>query len=202
MSLQNSFNQLIGSFSYYSSINPELRERKAERERVKAEEARVELNAKRKAEAEAEALNKRVKTAETAAKATESIDAANRLASKEIIQDPDVRLAFNDKEHGKEKLKDIFTEGNARKQVRIDALKNQEKAYGELFKYSPSEQTYNDYQGAQKARMEFEQTAGQSTKQLQDFFDFWDELDNTIGRQTYHEAAKYYEESKPVGGNK
>lgn len=191
MSFQNSFNQLIGSASYYSGINPELRERKAERERVKA-----------RSEAAAEALDKRVKTAEITTKATESIDAANKIAAKEIIKDPDIRAAFNDKEHGKEKLKDLFTEGNARKQVRIDALKNQEKAYGELFKFSPSEKTYNDYQGAQKARMEFEQTAGQSTKQLQDFFDFWDDLDNTIGRQTYHEAMKYYEESKPVGGNK
>ena len=143
MSFQNSFNQLIGSASYYTSLNPELRERKAERERVKAEEARVELNAKRKAEAEAEALNKRVKTAKIAAKATESIDAANKIAAKEIIKDPDIRAAFNDKEHGKEKLKDIFTEGNARKQVRIDALKNQEEAYGELFKFSPSGGTYN-----------------------------------------------------------
>lgn len=202
MSLQNSFNQLLGSASYYSGINPGLREARAERERVKAEEARVELNAKRKAEAKAEALNKRVETAEKAEKATESIDAADRLAAKEIIKDPDIRAAFNDREHGKETLKGVFTEGNARKQVRIDALKNKEDAYGELFKFSPSEKTYNDYQGAQKARMEFEQTAGQGTKQLQEFFDFWDELDNTIGRQTYHEAYKIYDESKPVGGNK
>jgi hypothetical protein len=190
-SFQNSINQLVGSASYYTSINPSLREAKAEREKQKA-----------RSEAAAEALNKRVKTAEIATKATESIDAANKVAENELIKDPDVRAAFHDREHGKEKLKDVFTEGNARKQVRIDALKNKEKAYGELFKFSPSEQTYSDYQGAQKARMEFEQRAGQGTKQLQEFFDFWDELDNAIGRQTYYEAYKYFDESTPVGGAK
>jgi len=178
--IQNRFNQLIQSASYYTSINSALRDKQAE----------------------ASALRTSVKRAEKADKATESITAADDIKAKEIIKDPEIRAAFNDREKGKAKLESLFSEGNARRQVRSEALRNKESAYENVFLQNPSEQTYSDYQGAMKARMEFENRASQSVKQLQEFFNFWDELDETIGKQTYHEAYSYFDKSTPVGGSK
>lgn len=172
MSFQNSFNQLIGSASYYSSINPSLRERQAEH---KATERAITAT----------------KKADKALAAYEDVQ-LHPLSDENVSNLPISRVA----------VQENYAGANAFLNAGSSALRNREAALGQLFNQDPSKQTLDDYLGAQRARMEFEKSAGQTIKTRNEFLQFWEDLEEAIGPVRSNVAKEYYDKSTPVGGNK
>lgn len=176
-SFQNSVNQLIGSLSYYSSINPSLRERQAER---KATE---------------HALN----MAKKADNATKQIDAQDSADIENFKDTHDIMAINRDKEKSKDLVKDIYASGQTRNALRDTVLRNKENAYENLFLQQPNDKNLREYQEATKARIEFENKAGQQVKQNREFMKFWDKIDKEAGdKHTYVEAQNAYNAAKNV----
>lgn len=173
-SFQNSVNQLIGSASYYTSINPGLREAQAERKNTQRA-----LTAAEKAN---EALS-----------AVEKKNASLHPLSEENVS----KLPIS-----KVAVQENYDAANAFLNTRSTALRNKESALGQLYSQQPSEQTLDDYLGAQRARMEFEKSAGQTIKTRNEFLQFWDDLEEAIGPVRSNKVHEFYEKSTPVGGNK
>lgn len=172
MSFQNSVNQLIGSASYYASINPGLRERQAER-----------------------------KATERAITATKKADKAlSEINSKQIhpIKEEHIsKLPIK-----KEAVEENYNAEKAFLNIGADALKNREAALGQLFNQDPSKQTLDDYLGAQRARMEFEKSASQTIQTRKEFMQFWNNLEEAMGPVRSNKAYEAYENSTKVGGKK
>lgn len=171
-SFQNSVNQLIGSASYYSSINPSLREKQAERK----------------------ATERAVTNVQKADKALSEID------SKQIhpIKEEHIsKLPIK-----KEAVEENYNAEKAFLNIGADALKNREAALGQLFNQDPSKQTLDDYLGAQRARMEFEKSAGQTIQTRNEFMQFWNNLEEAMGPVRSNKAYEAFENSNKVGGKK
>lgn len=172
MSLQNSINQLIGSASYYTSINPSLREAQAERG----------------------ALRTSLKRAERADKAVAAFEESqNHAITEEHVSQLPIR---------KDTVQENYNATSAFLNAGSDALRSRESAMGQLFNQQPSKEHLDDYLGAQRARMEFEKSASQTIKTRNEFMQFWQDLEDVIGPVRSNVAYKYFEESTPVGGAK
>lgn len=174
MSFQNSINQLIGSASYYASINPALREAQAERK----------------------ATQRALTAADKAGEAVEAVE--KRQANLHPIKDEHIQnLPIS-----KIAVQENYDAANAFLKTKADTFRNKESALGQLFSQQPSKQTLDDFMGAQRARMEFEKSAGQTIKTRNEFMQFWDDLEEAIGPVRSNKAYEYYDKSAPVGGNK
>lgn len=171
-SFQNSVNQLIGSASYYTSIDPSLRVKQAER---KATESAV-TNVK---------------------KADEVLSNINSKQIHPIKEEHISKLPIK-----KEAVEENYAAEKAFLNVGADALRNREAALGQLFNQDPSKQTLDDYLGAQRARMEFEKSASQTIQTRKEFMQFWDSLEEAMGPVRSNKAYEAYENSSKVGGNK
>lgn len=172
MNFQNSINQLVGSASYYTSINPSLREAQAERG----------------------ALRTSLKRAERADKAVSAFEESqiHPLTEEHVSKLPIKR----------ETVQENYAGANAFLNVGGEALRTREAAMGQLFNQQPSREHLDDYMGAQRARMEFEKSASQTIKTRNEFMQFWQDLEDVIGPVRSNVAYKYFDESTPVGGAK
>ena len=173
-SFQNSINQLIGSASYYTSLNPGRREAQAERK----------------------ATQRALTAADKASEALEAVE--GKETSLHPIKDEHIQnLPIS-----KVAVQENYDAANAFLKTKAETFRNKEAALGQLFNQQPSKQTLDDFMGAQRARMEFEKSAGQTIKTRNEFMQFWDDLEEAIGPVRSNKAREFYDKSTPVGGNK
>ena len=157
-SFQNSINQLIGSASYYASINPGLREAQAER---KATE-RAKVNAVKAQEA--------VKSVQQKQKSEQMQVTHNEDAAYNFVSD------LGGAAHQYNMAARLHNVGEQAHNMNVNAAQA-------AFAQNPSAQGINDILAAQKARSEFDKKYRQQFEQGREFLQFWNELEHTTGKQ-------------------
>ena len=157
-SFQNSVNQLIGSASYYASINPSLREAQAER---KATE-RARTNAAK------------------AQQAVEAVQQKQRSEQRDLVNNEDAHYDFvsdlGGAAHQYNMAARLHNIGEQAHNMNVSAAQA-------AFAQDPSPEGINDVLAAQKARNEFDKKYRQQFEQGRQFLQFWDDLQKTTGKQ-------------------
>lgn len=175
-SFQNSVNQLIGSFSYYTSIDPGLREKQAERKAIE----RANINAK--------------KADEAVGIISQDIDDRN----KDIADNEDAVYNFVS---SLDSYADHFNRSVRLSNAKEGALRMSADAKADKFWQDPSPEHLDDMLAAKTAVKDFQKKAGQQFSQERAFLDFWNELEQDTGKQhELYDVSKKYKEEK--GGKK
>lgn len=171
--IQNRFNQLAQSASYYASINPGLREKQAE----------------------ASALRTSVKRAEGAK------SAADRLGEglvDRFLSDPGAEGKATREQYSKD-----IAQFKSDTSVMSHAYRGVENAYGSVYEKNPTDKTLQDYLGAQKARTAFEADISSFIETTKEFEQFWKDLEDAgFTGLTQVEADALYRNSTKVGGSR
>lgn len=158
MSFQNSINQLIGSASYYASINPGLREAQAERKTT-------------------ERMQK------SAAKAQEAIKSVQQKQKSEQMQLRRSEDALYDFVSDLGGAAYQYNMAARLHNVGEQAHNMQVEAAEAVFKQNPSAQGINDILAARQARSEFDKKYAQQFEQGRQFLQFWKDLEHDTGKQ-------------------
>lgn len=158
MSFQNSVNQLIGSASYYASINPGLREAQAERNTT----ARIQRNAAKAQEAVQEVQQKQ--------------RSEQRTLREHEDQLYDFVSDLGGAAHQYNMAARLHNVGEQAHNMQVSAAEA-------AFTQNPSVQGINDILAARQARSEFDKKYRQQFEQGREFLQFWKDLEEGTGKQ-------------------
>jgi hypothetical protein len=158
MSFQNSVNQLIGSASYYASINPGLREAQAERKTTE----RIQRNAAK------------------AQEAVQEVQYKQRSEQRNLRENADNLYDFVSDLGG---AANQYNMAARLHNVGEQAHNMQVGAAEAAFAQNPSVKGINDILAARQARSEFDKKYRQQFEQGREFLQFWKDLEEGTGKQ-------------------
>ena len=158
MSFQNSINQLLGSASYYTSINPGRREAQAERTATE----RLQRNATK------------------AREAVESVQQKQQSEEMNLRRNEDQLYDFVSDLGGATYQYNMAARLH---NVGEQAHNMQVSAAEASFAQNPSAEGINDILAARQARSEFDKKYRQQFEQGRQFLQFWKDLEEGTGKQ-------------------
>lgn len=177
-SFQGSVNQLLGSANALLSLNPNIQANIQEQRELRKLSRQEELLNKQE-KLSTEQNEKFLKVQDMMIK--EYGDATSPIAGAMI-----------------QGAEDAYT---STKQETAAITKEQEAVARSLFKLDPTRENLDKLMGA-KAMTVARSDLENQIRQREEFRNFWDNLNKTVGPTSYNKAHEYYDKSAPIGGNK